>query len=69
MSDFDSIFSNNTLLTFTITDLFDQTGRVAVITGGNRGIGADVVEKLLHCNISVVMGEYRKLNAIFCAQS
>lgn len=37
-------------------DLFKQPGRVAVITGGNRGIGADVVEKLLNCDISVVMG-------------
>lgn len=37
-------------------DLFDQPGRTAVITGGNRGIGADVVEKLLQCRINVVLG-------------
>lgn len=36
--------------------MFDQPGRTAVITGGNRGIGADVVEKLLQCRINVVLG-------------
>lgn len=40
-----------------LEDLFKQSGRVAVITGGNRGIGADVVEKLLQCEINVVMGK------------
>lgn len=40
----------------THADLFDQKGRVAVITGGNRGIGLHVVEKLLACHITVVMG-------------
>lgn len=40
-----------------LKDLFKQSGRVAVITGGNRGIGADVVEKLLQCEINVVMGK------------
>lgn len=38
-------------------DLLKQPGRIAVITGGNRGIGADVVEKLLRCEINVVMGK------------
>lgn len=37
-------------------DLYKQPGRIAVITGGNRGIGADVVEKLLQCEINVIMG-------------
>lgn len=41
-----------------VTELFPQRGRVAVITGGNRGIGADVVEKLLECEINVIMGEF-----------
>lgn len=40
-----------------IKELFKQPGRIAVITGGNRGIGADVVEKLLQCEINVVMGK------------
>lgn len=37
-------------------DLYDQKGRVAIITGGNRGIGLHVVEKLLACQITVIMG-------------
>lgn len=37
-------------------DLYDQKGRLAIITGGNRGIGLHVVEKLLSCQITVVMG-------------
>lgn len=37
--------------------LVSHAGRVAVITGGNRGIGAKVVEKLIKCKISVVMGK------------
>lgn len=40
------------------TETFDQPGRTAVITGGNRGIGADVVVKLLQCRINVVLGEF-----------
>lgn len=38
------------------TDLFSQPDRIAVITGGNRGIGLRVVEKLLKCDMTVVMG-------------
>lgn len=30
--------------------------KIAVITGGNRGIGLHVVEKLLKCDMKVVMG-------------
>lgn len=36
--------------------MYDQRGRLAIITGGNRGIGLHVVEKLLACQITVVMG-------------
>lgn len=43
------------------SDLFKQPGRIAVITGGNRGIGADVVEKLLQCEINVIMGKHSQM--------
>ncbi|KAG5673144.1 hypothetical protein PVAND_003215 [Polypedilum vanderplanki] len=36
--------------------LMSLNGRVAVITGGNRGIGLFVVKKLLQCDIKIVMG-------------
>ncbi|XP_067633477.1 retinol dehydrogenase 12 [Eurosta solidaginis] len=37
-------------------ELYKQPGLIAVITGGNRGIGLRTVEKLLNCDITVVMG-------------
>ncbi|KAI8123964.1 hypothetical protein FF38_08717 [Lucilia cuprina] len=37
-------------------ELYKQPGCVAVITGGNRGIGLRIVEKLLACDMTVVMG-------------
>ncbi|XP_037954910.1 dehydrogenase/reductase SDR family member on chromosome X-like [Teleopsis dalmanni] len=37
-------------------ELYKQPGRVAIITGGNRGIGLRIVEKLLACDITVIMG-------------
>lgn len=37
-------------------ELYKQPDRVAVITGGNRGIGLRIVEKLLECEMTVVMG-------------
>ncbi|KAK9886960.1 hypothetical protein WA026_019218 [Henosepilachna vigintioctopunctata] len=37
-------------------DLISQTGRVAVITGGARGIGAEVVKMLMKCDMKVIIG-------------
>lgn len=37
-------------------ELYKQPDRVAVITGGGRGIGLKIVEKLLECEMTVVMG-------------
>lgn len=33
-------------------------GRVAIVTGGSRGIGAEVVRMLLQCDVEVVIGNY-----------
>lgn len=38
--------------------LFEQPLKVAVLTGGNRGIGIHVLEKLLICKITVVLGNW-----------
>ncbi|XP_055837573.1 dehydrogenase/reductase SDR family member on chromosome X [Episyrphus balteatus] len=36
--------------------LCTQPDRIAVITGGNRGIGLKIIEKLLACEMTVIMG-------------
>ena len=42
---------------FYISELIQLPNRVAIITGGNRGIGIHVVTKLLRCEMTVIMGE------------
>ncbi|XP_037888082.1 dehydrogenase/reductase SDR family member on chromosome X [Glossina fuscipes] len=37
-------------------ELYKQPDRIAVLTGGNRGIGLRIVEKLLNCDMTVIMG-------------
>lgn len=37
-------------------ELIKRPNKVAVITGGNRGIGLHIVEKLLKCDMIVIMG-------------
>ena len=39
-----------------ISELLPKVGEVAVITGGARGIGVEVVKKLVQCGIHVVIG-------------
>lgn len=46
---------------FHILDLPLKTGKVAVITGGSRGIGVEVVKMLMQCDIHVVIGIYLKI--------
>ncbi|XP_055703436.1 dehydrogenase/reductase SDR family member on chromosome X [Phlebotomus papatasi] len=41
---------------YNVVELFKQPGRVVVMTGGNRGIGLKIVEKLLDCDMTVVLG-------------
>lgn len=59
------IYFQHSNIFISFLELFAQPGRVAVITGGNRGIGADVVEKLLQCEINVIMGEFQNLKLLF----
>lgn len=41
----------------------DASGKVAVITGGARGIGVEVIRALLEANMTVIMG-VRRLDAV-----
>lgn len=34
-------------------------GRVAIVTGGSRGIGAEIVRMLLQCDLEVIIGKKR----------
>ncbi|EJY58154.1 AAEL017472-PA, partial [Aedes aegypti] len=36
--------------------LYKQPGKIALITGGNRGIGLRIVKKLVECDIEVILG-------------
>lgn len=42
---------------FFIPDLPSKPDKVAIVTGGSRGIGAEVVKKLLQCDMEVIIGE------------
>lgn len=39
------------------SELYQQPSKVAVLTGGNRGIGLHVLKKLLQCEITVILGK------------
>jgi gluconate 5-dehydrogenase len=39
----------------TVRDLFDLTGRVAIITGGSRGLGAEMAEGLAEAGASLML--------------
>lgn len=40
----------------TCLELVKQPNKVVVMTGGNRGIGLHVLEKLLKCDMTVMLG-------------
>lgn len=50
-----SIISN--LDFFSFSELYKQPGKIALLTGGNRGIGLRIVKKLVECDIEVILGK------------
>jgi len=42
---------------FFSSDLSSKPDKVAIVTGGSKGIGAEVVKKLLQCDMEVIIGE------------
>lgn len=40
-----------------VPELEKRSGDVAVITGGARGIGAEVVKQLLQCEMHIIIGK------------
>lgn len=44
-------------LNYFISELIERAGEVAVITGGARGIGVEVVKCLLKCDMEVIVGK------------
>jgi NAD(P)-dependent dehydrogenase (short-subunit alcohol dehydrogenase family) len=40
-------------------ELYPQPHKVAVLTGGNKGIGLAVLQKLLECEMTVIVGVRR----------
>lgn len=53
---FDEVCEIFNFLTLMLSALFPQPNKIAVMTGGNRGIGLDVLKKLLQCEMTVVCG-------------
>lgn len=53
------IFFTDNLLTDNIlfSDLPSKPDKVAIVTGGSKGIGAEIVKKLLQCDMEVIIGK------------
>lgn len=56
------IFNISYLIIFSFLDLPKRSHEVAIVTGGSRGIGLEVVKKLLECDMHVVIA-CRKVQA------
>jgi NAD(P)-dependent dehydrogenase (short-subunit alcohol dehydrogenase family) len=44
-----------------MTDLFDMSGKVAVVTGGSRGLGREMVLAFAHAGAADVIARRRRL--------
>lgn len=49
---------------FCYADLPSKSGKTAVITGGTRGIGLEVIKLLLKCDINVIVGRVTYLFSV-----
>lgn len=49
---------------YSFLDLLPKPNRIAIVTGGSRGIGAEVVKQLLQCDMEVIIGKLFKLLSI-----
>jgi NAD(P)-dependent dehydrogenase (short-subunit alcohol dehydrogenase family) len=52
----ETFFSFPQFKEFLFADLVKKPNKVAVMTGGNRGIGLYVIDKLLKCEMTVLLG-------------
>lgn len=44
------------MIPLSITGILNQNGRVAIVTGGGRGIGLETVQQFLDLDMTVVIG-------------
>lgn len=54
--DFNSSITSHSNYFFKLLELVKRPNKVAVMTGGNRGIGLHVIDKLLKCDMIVMLG-------------
>ena len=53
----------------TLDDLFDLTGRVAIVTGGSRGLGAEMAEGLAEAGASLIATRFSPTSAAVAADA
>jgi 3-oxoacyl-ACP reductase-like protein len=46
-------------------ELPQLSGKIAIVTGGSRGIGTEVVQMLLKCDMVVIVGMYSFFERLF----
>lgn len=56
------LFIGSCFLFHVVLEIVNKRGKVAVITGGARGIGLEIVKKLVQCEMRIVIGTYNIIN-------